>query len=132
MIMSLLLTLMALTFFTCGRGESARLEVMTKAVQNIFENGLLLLFSGSPVASVRNALEELRECVSRSYEEEIGTCVVGPARTVATSWLILTDFRTWLWPPDVDVADEVHLEVLMRRLKPTVRRDQCGKSDKPS
>lgn len=104
---------------------------MSKSAQNILENTLLLLMTGSPLASVRSAMEDLSKCVASSYDEDVVACVDGPARSVAASWLVLTDYRTWLWPPDEDLADDVHLDVLIRRLKPDVRRDQCSKSDKP-
>lgn len=111
---------------------SSRWKILSKSVGDIFENGLLLLMTGSPVMSVKSAMSELQECVGKVYDEQVVNCVDGPASTIAASLLVLSDYRTWIWPPDVEIAGDVILDVITRRLKPKVRDDQCGEDEKPS
>lgn len=112
--------------------KSARWKVMTESAISVFENSLLLLATGSPLADIKVAYHQLTRCVSRAYEEHISSCIQSPAHSVVAALFVLTDYHTWLWPPDIDVADNVQSDVLARRLKPAVREDQCGHADKPS
>lgn len=134
---------------------SVRWRVMSHSALSMFENGLLLLMTGAPLQSLRAGFAELRQCMSSAYDEQVVQCVSDPARSAAASWFVLTDVRTWVWPPDDDddsvdsdgkrndggrnddhghdaVVDEVMLDVLTRRLRPAVRDDQCGNADRPT
>lgn len=112
---------------------SVRRRILTGQIGTIFGNGMLVLFTGAPIKTVRTAMSELRECVSKSYDETMQNCVLDPGHAVAAGLLVLSDWRTWIWPPDADVfdIDDVVADVISRRLRPRVREDQCGRSEKP-
>lgn len=111
--------------------NQARWKIMTDSFKKVVENGPLLLLTGSPWSAVRDGYASLQECVAYVFDEQIQNCVRTPAQTVAAALVVLTDYRTWLWPPDAVLADQVQWDVLARRLKPAVREDQCGHEDKP-
>lgn len=132
---SLLLTcvtiLVVVALVRSADASSTRWQVMTTSAGKLFESGVVLLFTGAPILEIRRGLSELTECVAQAYDEDVMACLEGPARNAAANWLVLTDYRTWLWPPDADHVEQVHLDVVMRRLRPTVRDDQCQQKDKP-
>lgn len=113
--------------------SGVRRRILTGQMGTIFGNGLLVLFTGAPIKTVRTAMSELRDCVSKSYDETMQMCVLDAGHAVAAGLLVLSDWRTWLWPPDAEVfdIDDVVADVISRRLRPRVREDQCGRSEKP-
>lgn len=111
--------------------QNARWQVMRESASKVMQNGPLLLLTGSPLLALREGYASLQQCVSHVFDEHIQTCVRTPAEAVAAALVVLTDYRTWLWPPDAVLADQVQWDVLARRLKPAVREDQCGHADKP-
>lgn len=112
---------------------SLRWKILSMSIGGIIENGLLWLMFGSPISSVRHGMKGLKECVAEVYEEHVINCVDSPDKVVAAHFLILTDYRTWIWPPDMEEVDDnsMLLDVISRRLKPTVRDDQCDEKSKP-
>lgn len=112
--------------------RTARWKVMGEAMKIVVENGILLLLTGAPLTALRQGHATLKQCVSHVFDEQIQTCVETPAQSVAAALVVLTDYHTWLWPPEAIFADQVQWDVLARRLKPDVREDQCGHADRPS
>lgn len=112
-------------------GWPTRRAIMNASLTRLLANGMLVVTgSADPISELRTAVPKLRQCVAEAFDEHVPACLQGAAGLAAASWLVLTDVRTWLWPPDL-LFDDLLLDVVMRRLKPAVRRDQCSRHDRP-
>lgn len=130
--MVILIGLLSLLLLMPTQGNLTRIDLLESTLTNAVSHAAtLLLTDETPFSSVRGALRDMSKCVARSHDEDVPSCVPGPAHWVAAHLLVLTDVRTWVSPPDIDDEAGVVFEVMKRRLAPKVRTDQCGEKERP-
>lgn len=85
------------------------------------------------MTDLKLAVSHLRDCFSKSYDDESFDCVTNPSHRAVAAWMVLTDYRVWIFPEedDTDDLEVIELDVVKRRLMPDVRADQCSKKERP-
>lgn len=104
---------------------------MKESAKQLALNAMFLSHTGQPIRELRNGMDDLRECLSHAFDDEAYICFEGTRRKAAAAWLVLTDLRNWVWPQEAEDAEELAFEIVKRRLRATVRGDQCSKDDRP-
>ena len=129
------LLLPILLFLLASRCDCAtpRWALFKFSARKLFLNSFLLLPSGQPISDLKEAISELSDCFSKSYDEDAHNCIQKPSHIVVASLMVFTDYKVWLFPDEdnIDDLDLIQLDVVRRRLMPHVRADQCSKKEKP-